>query len=252
MRKQKFLEMGIKPILAEITSELPDFPEVETVLFAVGFDRSSVNSIEEVYVDGLANVLDSLPNSVKRFIYISSTGVYGQSDGEWIDEDSLCLPTRAGGKACLAAEKIIQSSKFQNQAIILRLAGIYGPGRVPRLARMKSGDPFEYHSDGYLNLIHVDDAASIVVASERLDPPNLFVVSDGNPVSRRTFYEYAAQIVGISPKFVELESGSGRETRSIGSKRCRTDKLVAHLNPAFKYPSYREGLRMALANKNAI
>ena len=63
-----------------------DPPEIETVLFSVGFDRSRYRDIRDVYVNGLENVLNWLPKSVQQFIYISSTGVYGNCDGEWVNE----------------------------------------------------------------------------------------------------------------------------------------------------------------------
>src|SRR5262245_24796675 len=144
-RAAQLAAAGIDPLLANITADaqlqLPQ--EVRTVLFAIGYDRGSRQSIHEVYVGGLAGAIGRLPKAVGKVIYISTTGVYGQvTEGE-VDEDSPCDPTREGGKASLAAEQLLQSSPFGTRSIILRLAGIYGPGRVPRSADLLAGRPID-------------------------------------------------------------------------------------------------------------
>ena len=108
-----------------------------------------------------------------RVIYISSTGVYGQTDGTWVDESTECRPTRAGGQACLAAEQLLLQSAWAARTLILRLAGIYGPQRLPRLRQLQSGESLDTAPLGLLNLIHVDDAAQVVrqVADQALSLP---------------------------------------------------------------------------------
>ena len=83
---------------------------IDTVLFAVGFDRSAGASIGEVYAGGVRNVLAALPSSVGRFIYISTTGVYGNAGGDWVDEETPPDPQRDGGRASLAAEQALAAS----------------------------------------------------------------------------------------------------------------------------------------------
>ena len=94
-----------------------------------------------VYVDGLQAALDALPTATGRIIYISSTGVYGQTSGEWVDEESECRPTREGGRVCLAAEGVLASPDLGQRAVVLRLAGIYGPGRIPRRTELPAKIP---------------------------------------------------------------------------------------------------------------
>src|SRR5437870_9959304 len=122
----------IEPLVGDLIdeSQIPVPQGVETVLFAVGYDRLTDRSIRDVYVGGIAHAIRSSPDSVDRFIYISSTGVYGHAAGDEVDELSPCEPTREGGKASLAAEQLLQASRFASKAIILRLAGLYGPGRI--------------------------------------------------------------------------------------------------------------------------
>src|SRR4051812_17304365 len=106
-RAAKLRERGIEPFVADIMrpDTLGPLPASDTVLFAVGFDRTAGQTIDQVFPIGLANVLNALPSPPRRFIYISSTGVYGDAEGDWVDEQTPCHPTRTGGKAALAAEQ---------------------------------------------------------------------------------------------------------------------------------------------------
>ncbi len=107
-----FQTHGIEPVIADIMAPdtLRNLPQVDSVLFAIGYDRGRGHSIRELYVDGLANVLERLPRSVSRLVYVSSTGVFGQSDDSWVDETSACEPTREGGRACWQAELLLQAA----------------------------------------------------------------------------------------------------------------------------------------------
>ncbi|MBL8830463.1 MAG: NAD(P)H-binding protein, partial [Planctomycetaceae bacterium] len=89
-RADEWRGLGIHPLIADVTdpASLRDLPVAETVLFAVGYDRSAGKAIGDVYVDGLRHVLDALPTATGRVIYISSTGVYGECDGDWVDEST--------------------------------------------------------------------------------------------------------------------------------------------------------------------
>jgi len=219
------------------------------VLFAVGFDQGGADTIQDVYARGLENAVRWLPESVGKFIYISSTGVYGKVTEREVDEDSPCEPTREGGKACLAAENELRSSRFAARAIILRLAGLYGPGRIPRAKEVAARQPIEAPTSGWLNLIHVDDAAKIVLlAEERTPPPRIYVVSDGHPVERRQYYTELAHLLGAPPpRFVSPPANSPAALRAASDKRVNPRRLFAELSPALSYPSYREGLSAIVA-----
>jgi nucleoside-diphosphate-sugar epimerase len=245
-RAVAFAASGLVPVVADLaaSAELPIPQGVRTVLFAVGYDRQGGKSIHEVYVGGLKRVIARLPESVEKVIYISSTGVYGQVTGNDVDEASPCRPTREGGKACLAAEALLRASVFADRSIILRLAGIYGPGRTPRSQDLLAGKPIDAPATGWLNLIHVEDAARIVLlADERAQPPKLYVVSDGQPVERGDYYRELARLLGAPPPlFVEPAPDSPAAQRAASDKRITPRRLMAELQPKLAYPSYREGL----------
>lgn len=256
-RARSFRQRAFSAITADILrpETLTGLPAAEAVLFAVGHDGTSGQSKMEVYAGGVGNVLNALPPDSGRFIYISTTGVYGPSGGDWVDETTPPNPQREGGRASLAAEDALRASPFGARSTILRLAGIYGPGRVPFLKELTARKPIPVPSTGYLNLIHVEDAATVVVAADEHRrnssvpdvSPQIFCVSDGQPVERREFYDEVARIIGArAPRFVEADPASPRAERSRGNRRVRNQKMLAELNVKLAYPEYRAGLAAIL------
>lgn len=249
-RASQFANQDFETVQLDVTQ--PDtcrrLPRAETVLLAVGYDRSAGPSLNEVYVDGLQNVLHALSAATRRIIYVSSTGVYGQIDDSWVDEESQCRPLRVGGKACLAAEQLLGERPLADRTIILRLAGIYGPDRIPRRDQVADGRPIPARPEGYLNLIHVDDAAQVVLAADdREVEPNLFTVSDGNPVRRKDFFGEVARRLGVdAPTFCNPAEASPHGRPSAGSKRVSNRKLLDALGLSLTYPDYRAGLDAVL------
>ena len=244
-------DAGIDPVIGDVTrpDSLADLPAAGTVLYAVGFDRNTGPSMREVYVDGLRNVLSKLAGRVGRLIYISSTSVYGQQDGEAVDEESPCEPTRENGRICLDAENVVREFGEQDQCRVnvLRLAGIYGPGRLlRRIEAVKSAEPIGGNPEAWLNLIHVDDAVGAVLACEANGRDGrTYLVSDNTPVKRRVYYERLAALVdGDPPRF---DSESTEENRG---KRCRNARLREELRATLKYPSINEGLPQSLRSGN--
>jgi nucleoside-diphosphate-sugar epimerase len=264
-RSLELASAGIFTIGADVTqpqtlSCLGDLPKlggrgIDCVLFAVGHDRAAGTSIEHVYAGGVTNVLAALPENVQRFIYISTTGVYGTSGGEWVDESTPPDPQRDGGRASLAAEQILAAHALGANSLILRLAGIYGPGRIPFIRELRAGEPIPAPSHGYLNLIHVDDAAAVVVAADRSPSfdggPRVYCVSDGFPVERGEFYrEVARQIGAPPPRFVEPDPQSQRAARAAADRRVCNARMLNELGVQLEYPDYRAGLAAILETQN--
>jgi nucleoside-diphosphate-sugar epimerase len=248
---------GFRTLVVDVVNlaSLADFPRADTLLYAVGFDRNSGDSIQDVYAGGLQNVLATTPSNVRRAIYISTTGVYGPAEGEWVDESTPPDPQRDGGRASLAAELVLAGHHLARHSAILRLAGLYGPDRVPHLDKLRSGEPLPVPADGWLNLIHVDDAARVVVAADAwlakqppAEAPHVFCVSDGCPVVRREYYAEVARVLGTPPpRFVAPPADSPAAARAAVSRRVSNRKLRKLLPVSLQYPSYREGLAAILA-----
>ncbi len=242
----KFERAGLRPIVADVMrlESLVGLPVATSVLYAVGYDRTQKYGIEEVYLRGLVNVLNALPPETGRVIYVSSTGVYGDCGGAWIDEHTPCFPDRAGGRACLSAEETLLSHPRGANAVILRMAGIYGPGRIPNREALERGKTIPASATGWLNLIHVDDAASVVLAAEQAEAgPRHYLVSDGSPVARRDYYRQLALLLEApAPRFFAPDATLPSAVRAKSDKRISNARLVSELGVRLVYPSFREGL----------
>lgn len=280
-RANELSQCGINPIvwdwlvggIPNVNASIGTFPELKaskfaTILIAVTHSEQHGLPPVETHTRGL-NHLASLLKTMgwwdsgqtqSKWVYLSTTGVFGPSPpGDWLDEDSDVLPDRPGSIAALAGEHWISSHISKDMRVNLRSAGIYGPDRVPRWQSIRDKTPLRVDPDSYLNLIHVDDLAAIVVAVSSANMQfALYCVSDGVPVRRREYYEYISKL-GNWPQPV-FESCSLRATgrssfRSDGNKRVRNNRIKAELSIRLKYPSYREGMKSLLdetTNKPSI
>jgi nucleoside-diphosphate-sugar epimerase len=239
-RADELRGLGIEPVLGDVTDPALRLPAADTVLYAVGLDRLAGKSMREVYVSGLVNVLRSL--DTRRLIYISSTSVYGQTEGGWVDETSPTEPVDESGRVVLECEQLLRERR--PDAIVLRFAGIYGPGRVIMRAAVERGEPIAADPDGWLNLIHVEDgAAAVVAAAERGQPGRTYNVADDRPATRRKFYTELAALLGApEPQFAPAAE---RTNRRIRNRRLRTELRVE-----FQFPDLRAGLRDAIGGKS--
>ena len=260
---QKFAQQGLSAVQADVTNQaslqaLASFESINTVLFAVGYDRNTSNTISEVYAEGFKNVLEALPTSVTSVIYISTTGVYGPADGEWVDEATPPNPQRAGGKASLAAEQHLSNHPLGKRSAILRLGGIYGPDRIPYQAKLLAGESIAAPSKGWLNLIHVDDAARIVLAVEQwlesqtqVNHPQIFCVTDGQPVVRANYYREVARLIDApEPSFSEPDPSTPAAARARSDKRVSNDRLTSTIQQPFVFPNYQAGLAAILKSSS--
>lgn len=257
-RASELAAAGLEPIVGDVTKPdslrtLGALRKLDTVLFAVGFDRSAEPSKRAVYVDGLRNVLDALPPDVAsgeggaKLLSVSSTSVYGSGDGTEVDERTPPSPDSDGGRICLDAETLFRDRV--HHGTILRLSGLYGPNRVLANAETltrEAGLPGT--GEEWLNLIHVDDAAGVVHAAASHRPPPLLLVSDTCPIMRRDYYTRLAALIDASPPRF---NGQQRVGRPLSNRRCQTDLLTEWLVTAaggmLAYPSIATGLPAAVA-----
>jgi len=255
-RAAEIAGLGIEPVVADVLEpdSMRGLPAAECILYCVGFDRSAGASMRTVYVDGLRNVLDFLSRGPRRFVYASSTGVYGQTEGEWVDEETPPCPRHESGKLCLEAEERVRAWAREGnpsaQAIILRFAGLYGPGRVVRRALLERGEPIPGDPDKFLNLIHIDDAARAAVAALATGGANpIYVIADDRPVTRREYYSRVATLVGApEPRFESPQPGAPEAARDETSKRVANRRMKTELVLGLIYPDITTGLPAALSS----
>lgn len=183
--------------------------------------------------------------------YFSTTAVYGDHGGEWIDEDTPLTPGTKRGQARAAAEAAWQS--IPGLPIhILRLAGIYGPGRGP-FAKVRAGTARRIVKPGQVfSRIHRDDIARVVKASiEQPNPGAIYNLCDDEPAPPQDVIGLAAELLGLPmPPEVDFENAEmspmGRDFYAE-SKRC-SNALIKELAGPMIYPTYREGLRALLGD----
>lgn len=241
-RADELKAAGIEPVVGDVLrpESLAALPTAATVLYAVGLDRAAGRPMREVYVEGLRNVLTALPRP-GRFLYVSSTGVYGQTDGSEVDEASPTEPVEESGRVVLAAERLLRERL--PAAAVLRFAGIYGPGRVLRRKQLLAGEPLVGDADKWLNLVHVADGASAVLAAEqRASAGDTLIVSDGTPATRREVYTETARLLGVEARFEPGPAGA-EPNRRLSNRRLRA------LGWSPRYPSYVEGLAASLGER---
>lgn len=230
---------------AATNGELPE--DVDALVYCAAAKRRDQGAYRGAYVDGLRNLLSALRkrgSGPERVIFTSSTAVYEQRDGGWVDERSPTEPDAETARILLEAEAITRDAA--EHATVLRLAGIYGPGRTRLLDRIASGEARIPHTPVYTNRIHRDDCAGLLARLLELDaPPPLVVGVDDRPVDVETLYRFLAAELGVpTPAHADEEAGPLAFGRS--HKRCRSvvrEAIGYHL----RVPSYREGYRDMIA-----
>ncbi|MEC5149502.1 NAD-dependent epimerase/dehydratase family protein [Cryobacterium sp. GrIS_2_6] len=268
-RSSGVLPVAIEGQAVDLTRERPVVPaDTDIVIVAIAAAGPTADAYRTAYVDGLRNLLDALDAAgvePSRFLLVSSTAVYGVDDGSWIDEGSPAVPSSETGAVLLEAEDLLRGRL--PGATVLRLAGIYGPGRERLIGQVRAGTSSAEGLSSHTNRIHRDDAAAAIVhlVTGAAEPASLYLGADSLPARRRDVLAFLAAELGVPdpvgvasrPSTVVGESADspaspvGRAGRASpgprgGDKRCRNALLLAS-GFRFAYPSYREGYRSLLA-----
>lgn len=197
------------------------------------------------YVTGFGNLLSALKagrQRPRRVIFVSSTAVYGQSEGEWVDEESATVPVTFSGRRQLQAEQLGFQSGFP--VTVVRFGGIYGPGRTRMLSKVAAGEPCVETPPHFTNRIQRDDCVGILAHLGELDgPAAVYLGVDDYPCSQCELMDWLAQRMRLPKPGREASRQSG--ALRTGSKRCRNARIKAS-GYEFIYPSYREGYEALL------
>lgn len=241
---------GVDGIAADLTdpSALRDLPpKLGYVFYTAAAPQRSDESYHQAYVVGLANLLAALEQqhqAVRRVLFTSSTAVYAQSSGEWVDERSATEPTEFAGLRMLEAEQLLRYCPFDH--VVLRLGGIYGPGRTRLIDQVRRGEAaLSLGPPRYTNRIHRDDAAAALVHLMGLPQPDgLYLGVDHDPVDVSEVYRWLADALGLPPPPI---AAAPAERPAAANKRCRNARLLA-TGFGFRYPTFREGYSALLAD----
>jgi nucleoside-diphosphate-sugar epimerase len=228
---------------------LPRVPEDTTaVVIAVAADSPSEEAYRAAYLDGVRHVLDAMERDgvePERVLFVSSTAVYGDASGGWVDESTPPAPGGFSGRVLVEAEQLLQA-RFNGTATTatsLRLGGIYGPGRTRLIDQVRGGSAVIPEDVRYTNRIHRDDAAAAIVhlATMPAQPAGIYVGVDNHPADLGTVLRFLAAEMGL-PEPPVGDAGPARG----GNKRCRNERLRS-TGFDFTFPSFREGYRDILA-----
>jgi len=204
----------------------------------------------------LRTLLAALPAAPLRLVYMSTTGVYGDTGGAEVDETSPVQPSTDRARARLDAERSVQdwAASRHREWVILRVPGIYGPGRLP-LERIRSGQPAIRELEaGPGNRIHVDDLVRVCVAAgtSPVAANRLYNVGDGNHASTTEYFRVVAQLAGLAPP-PEVSREAARRSMSpmawsfLGdSRRVDTSRLERELGVEIRYRDLEDGVRASL------
>ena len=248
------LPAGVTPIAADVgdPDTLRQLPAVDAVVYAVSPSGRSEAEYRAAYVDGLGNVLDGAERAAgarPRVVLVSSTGVYGHTDGRPVDEETPPEPADPTAERLLEGEAVARERGAPG--VVLRLGGIYGPGRTRTVRRVLDGEAECPAPDRYGNRIHRDDAAA--AARHLLDLPDprpVYLGVDREPAALRDVYRWIAERGGVPDPCAHAEDnaavgGAGGSSgweggRRGSSKRCSSRRLVES-GFRFRYPTFREG-----------
>ena len=243
------LPKGFQPIALDLAnpidaSLLPN--DLCAVYCTIAASEKTDAGYKSAYVDGVENLLAGLAGQTKleRLVFVSSTSVYGQRGGAWVDEESPTDPERFNGQRMLEAENKVSASPWTSTCV--RFGGIYGAGRERLLQSVLSGtaklkDPERGSTPFYTNRIHQDDCAGILACLlESSNPPGILIGVDNNPAPYNTVLSWMADQCG-TPLSSEPHANPGSS-----NKRCK-DVQLRELGYELLYPSFRHGYRPLIA-----
>ncbi|MDM3870525.1 NAD(P)H-binding protein [Porticoccus sp. W117] len=230
------------PVLAADATSMSDMCDLMTLGFdAVVVTMTPSQRSEAGYRNSYLKSMEVLLQSVNAsgssplVLFVSSTSVYGQDDGQWVDEHSTTEPGGYSGQVILESERLLQNSDLAS--CIVRFSGIYGPGRQAQLRAVHSGKPLT-RPNGWTNRIHSEDCAGVLAhllekycSGDTLEP--VYLASDHQPISQWQLRSFLCGLLG-------REAPPPSAEQPASGKRCRNQQLVAS-GYRFRYVDYRAG-----------
>lgn len=247
LRRQPQPLPGVTTLAADVTRPetlgcLP--PALDQVVFALSAGAGGPAAYQAVYVDGTRHVLAALAGqSLRRVLWVSSTGVYGQSAGEAVDEETPAHPATATGHKLLAAEAAARAAGWP--VTVVRLGGLYGPDRHRLLRWVQAGRPVQRVPPQWSNRIHVEDAAALLAhlltrCAQGLPVQALYHGVDAAPVPLATVLDWLAGQLGLPlPPAADTTAGQGKR---ILARHAAAEGFRLH------YPDYRAGYADVLSH----
>lgn len=245
---------GCLPVVADVTqpqtlSTLPG--RFDWVVNTVSSSRGGLDEYRAVYLEGSVNVIRWLSGAPpEAYVYTSSTSVYGQTDGSWVDESSPAEPATDTGRILVEAEQVLLRAAQERgfPARLLRVAGIYGPGRGHLFQQFIRGEPCGTGDPRrWLNMIHRDDVAGALKAVLEYGTNGaIYNAADNEPVTQAAFLDWLAQQLGRPAAPVSTITPTRPRKRGLTNKRVSARRLREEIGWVPRYPTFREGYASAV------
>lgn len=240
---------GIRPLVADVTAAATLTPlpgPWDWVVNCVSSAGGGAEDYRRVYLEGTKTLLRWLADRPPRkFVYTSSTSVYGQTDGALVKETAPTEPLLETGRILVETENVLLEAARQSgfPAVILRVAGIYGRGRGHLLKQFLNNEArLDGAGERYLNMIQRDDVVGAIIAAlQSARPGEVFNVVDDEPVTQATYFRWLAEELGKDPPPCAPEEPDAARKRGVTNKKVSNRKLKMELGYQFKYPNFRKG-----------
>jgi nucleoside-diphosphate-sugar epimerase len=214
---------GVRWLAGDLTrpETLQGLPSVRHVIYCATPAGRDDAAYRAIFLDGPRHLLSALPEPPQRMVFASSSAVYGEHGGAWVDESTPPAPLGFNGRVLLEAEAALRDAV--SEAVAVRLAGLYGPGRLQLIQRLRDGQARVPRGQGvYANRIHVQDAAASLVHLACLEQPQpVYVAVDDRPRPIDELYDALARLAGAVPP------GDGPPPPGVGNKRLSNARLKA-------------------------
>jgi nucleoside-diphosphate-sugar epimerase len=238
---------GVAPLCLDLADPAAAgrLPDVDAVVASQSAGADSEAAYRAAYLDANRVLLSAARRAGARaFVYTASTGVFGQEDGSDVDERSAPAPASPTATVLAEAERLVLGASAGGlRACLVRLSGLYGPGRAGVVARVRSGAlSLGPGDDAWMNFCHLEDAASFVIAAlDRGRAAAVYHGSDEHPARRSEVVRWVAARIGVDP-------GRAEGARRGPSRRVLSGATRAELGVSLAYPSFREGLAELIVN----
>ncbi len=266
-RFSEFHRAGVNPIVLDITA--PNAfegvePAFDWIVNTVSSSKGGVEEYRAVYLEGTRSILKWLGRGVsplraaptlRRYVYTSSTSVYAHIDGSIVMEDSPTEPQSETSRVLVETEDVLRHAVRDTNfpAVILRVAGIYGPERGHLFQQFLRGEA-RIAGDGsrLINMIHRDDVVlAIIAALERGGRGEIYNVADDEPVTQRELFGWLSHRLRVPMPPLASEADSSTRKRTVTNKRISNRKLRLALGCELKYPTFRQGYSAEIARLQA-
>lgn len=247
------LPAGVCPLRADLTRPLESagFPSgLDAVVYCLARGRGEPSQgYRQVFVEAQQRLMDRVARTspgLRRWLFVSSTAVYEEHHGGWVDETSPTNPGSEAGQVMLEAEAVARAAP--GRSVVVRFSGIYGPGRSRLVRGLREGSlPAHEGPDRWLNQIHRDDCVGVLRhVLHGPEPAALVVASDEEPALRSVVLAWLARRMGVAPPEPDGSRATGPRSEGRGSKRVTSARLRAS-GYRFRFPTYREGYEQVLS-----